>query len=495
MRTFLCAVLFIFCSLLSAQITKNMYIYDDYSHFPFSGFMGSSNGSSITLNMRYTASTYAGVYSAYISTTGAESWCGIAIQCQASGWTQPGLDFTGATSCSFALKSLGAGGEKVKIKFMELWVQEYTLTTNWVKYTYTFPAGSIASVPSPVTIVIENSQAISFLIDEISLSVSRPSVETLPKFYRAVTIQGLGYNSIDSSKYSQDFQRIAGTLGANLLRFWGEGDYNWVTLDTAAASNLQVVIAFFLPRGDFGDYADYTDVNLRTALRQSILNWLQFYLPHSTIHYVALGNEVIHFLNPNTTANKQAFSLFLNDMCQEIHSAYPGILVTHADAGIDSLTFFQSYTPDLDVYGSNSYGNISTVCSDYTASGYGKPLSFWEYGCNGWWETNWATYTNDQRAADYYAHWQALKNTAICLGGAAFCWLDKTESGYTGWGIVNNDLTSRPQFDKVKEAYHPANPDPQPTDNDGGGGGSCGCMGIEFCLLCCLIAIRRRLYI
>lgn len=480
MKLFFCKLMFIFSLLLfdcqdgsgggkndatpdppmpPAPVTKVMYIFDDYSHFPWSGFMGSTNGSSITLNLRYTTSSSAGVYSAYVSTTGAEAWCGIAIQCRANLWNPPGLDFTGATSCSFALKSLGAGGEKVKIKFMsnDLWVQEYTLTTSWVKYTYTFPAGNLTSVPSPVTIVIENSQAISFIIDEIYLSVTRPrsNVQELPQYSRAATLQGLGYNSLDSSKYSQDFQRIAGTLGANLLRFWGEGDYSQVTLDTAAASNLQVVIAFFLPRGDAGDYADYTDANLRTALRQSILNWLQFYLPHSAVHYVALGNEVIHFLNPNTTANKNAFALFINDMCREIHTAYPGILVTHADAGLDSLTFFQSSTPLLDIYGSNSYGNISTVCSTYTASGYGKPLAFWEYGCNGWWETNWATYTNDQRAADYYSHWQTLKNTANCLGGAAFCWLDKSESGYTGWGIVNNDLTSRPQFDKVKEAYHP----------------------------------------
>lgn len=105
----------------------------------------------------------------------------------------------------------------------------------------------------------------------------------------------------------------------------------------------------------------------------------------------------------------------------------------------------------MDIYGSNAFGDIGSVIDNYSQSSYDKPLLFQEYGCLGWWETDWSNYTNEERAQDYLIHWNTLKGES--LGGYAFTWQDKSENGYHGWGIVDSDRSPRPQFNMLTGHY------------------------------------------
>ena len=432
---------------------RTLFLYDDIALYPWSGFMGTNNGSSITLNLYDTQRKYGGVYSARVSTSGQEQWCGIAIQSQANNWLGPGIDLSGVVSVHFAVKGQ-SGGENVIFKFMnDQYVKSMVLTNQWQEVEVPFTGvHNFSSVNSLFTFVTDRSQKIAFNLDEIYFEVVRPQSGESPSLPKV--IKGVGYNQIDAGKYPDDFSMIRHTMKANSLRFWGATDFSFNTLDKMADYDLVAFLPYWMPRGDDGLKADYQDATLRNAIKLSVLNYLQFYYPHPSLIGISLGNEVFHSLNPQTEENKVAFAQFLNQLCTEIHSRYPYAKVTYAAVGSDPLSLLKKYTPCLDIYGSNAYGIIGQVVNTYLNSGYGKPLLFLEYGCTGWWEKDWSDYSDEEKAQDYVDHWNLLKNRS--LGGYAFTWFDKWEDGAWRWGIVNNDRSPRPQFTKLAEAYQRA---------------------------------------
>ena len=429
---------------------RKLFLYDDIANYPWSGFMGSGNGSSINLDMYDEEDPYDGYYSARVSTSGTESWCGIIIQSRANQWTPPGLDFSGAISVNFALKGKD-GGENIRLEFMNgKYTQNLNLSNQWTEYSQVFSLGDdFTSINSLLAIVIPDNKQISFFVDEIYFEVNRFQSVAAPSFPKR--IKGIGYNANDPSKYSFDFSMIRNELCANTLRFWGQSDITWNTLDMAADNNLKTILPYWLPRGDDNFEADYSDIVFCNALKRSILNYLEFYLPHASIIMLSLGNEVFHNLMPTTNENKEALARYLNVLCGEIHPLYPNLKITYAAVGSEPLEFLKSYTPNLDVYGSNAYGNIGSVIEDYQNSNYDKPLLFLEFGCFGWWEKNWYEYSDEERASDYSENWYVLRSKSI--GGCAFAWTDKEENSYTGWGIVDNDRTKRAQFHALSKAY------------------------------------------
>jgi hypothetical protein len=423
--------------------TRKLFLYDDIANYPWSGFMGTDNGSSIDLNLYHENNPYNGYYCAGISTTGQEQWCGIIIQCRKNQWFPPGADFSGTLSVHFSIKGEN-GGENIRIEFMnDQYEKNLTLTSQWQQYTQQFSTeDDFSSITALFSIIIPDSQNITFFLDEIYIEVDRP--QTSPTSSFPSHIKGIGYNEINSANYSTDFMMIRYYLHANSLRFWGQTDFTFNTLDKAADYDLKVFLPYWLPRGDDNMKAAYTDNTLCSALKRSILNYLEFYLPHPSIIGLSLGNEVLHFLNPGTNENKVAFAGFLNILCNEIHIIYPSIQIAYAAVRSEPLSLLQAYTQNLDIYGSNAYGNIASVIENFQNSGWNKPLLFFEFGCLGWWEKDWNNYPDEERARDYLYHWNVLHNKST--GGYAFTWLDKDENGYIGWGVVENDRTPKPQF-------------------------------------------------
>jgi len=424
---------------------RKLYLYDDIAIYPWSGFMGATYGSSITLNLYNKEKPYESTYCAQISTSGQESWCGIVIQSRPNQWTQPGSDFTGMISLHFSIKG-AQGGEKVIIKCMnDKYTQNLVLTNQWKQYSQQLSINDdLSSITGLFTIVIADSQKISFFLDEIYFEAEQTQsseISTLPDI-----IKGIGYNEINPLKYDADFSKIRNDMHANTLRFWGQLDITPVLLDKALEHKLAVILPFWMPF-----QVDYTDTHMRTALKRSVFNFLKFYLPHKSVIALSLGNEVFHNLAPATNENKKAFATLLDELCADIHTQYPLLKTTYAAVGLNPLSILTENTPNMDLYGCNAYGNLNQVVQEYITSSYKKPLIFLEFGCLGWWERNWPGYSNEQRAEDYIKHWNQLRNST--LGGCAFVWVDKTESGFSGWGIINNDRTLRPQFNVLSNAY------------------------------------------
>lgn len=397
------------------------------------------------LNLYNNEKPHNGTYCAQITTSGQEPWCGIVIQSRPNQWTQPGSDFTGIIPLTFSIAG-AQGGEKVIIKSMnDKYTKNLTLTNQWEEHSQQFSVNDdLSSITGLFTIVIPDSQNVTIFLDEIYFEADQPQSSETSGFPNIV--KGIGYNEIDPSKYDTDFSIIRNDMHANTLRFWGQIDISPVILDKAAENELAVILPYWMPY-----QADYTDTNLRAALKRSVLNYLEFYLPHKSVIALSLGNEVFHNLSPDTPENKRAFATLLNELCSDIHTLYPWLKITYAAVGLNPLSILMENTPNMDLYGCNAYGNLTQITEDYQTSGYNKPLILLEFGCLGWWEKDWAGYTNEQRAEDYIKHWNLLRNSS--LGGCAFAWTDKTENDFSGWGIVDNDRTLRPQFDVLSNAY------------------------------------------
>lgn len=421
---------------------RRLYIYDDNANYPWSGFMGSADGSSMELDLFYENGDYAGEYCAMVTTTGKESWCGIAIQSKPNQWNPPGSDFSDSVSLKLRIK--GQGGENITIKSMnDQYVQNVTLTDQWQQIVLPFNAGdNFTSITSLMAIVIPNSQFMTIYLDDIYFEIERPQLTPAPDL--PTVIKGVGYNEINSARYDSDFTMIKHSLHANTLRFWGQGDFTHITLDKAAQNGLYTIISYWMPYN-----VDYLDTNIKSALKHSIENFLKFYLPHQSVIMFSIGNEVLH--NLNTEENKIAFATFLNELASDIHNDFPYLKITYAAVGTEPLELLKTHTSNLDFYGCNSYGNISNVIQEYANSTFNKPLIFLEFGCFGWWEKDWSNYTDEQRAYDYAVHWGLLRESS--KGGCAMAWVDKSENGYTGWGLMNNDRTPRLQFKSLAGAY------------------------------------------
>ncbi|MBN1676244.1 MAG: hypothetical protein JXR37_34690 [Kiritimatiellae bacterium] len=431
--------------LLADVETRGLYIFDDFPVYPWSGFWGTANGASITVDHCDT-NAYDGVYSTRFETTGAEEWCGVHVQVG----SEPGLDFTGAGSVVYALRGQ-TGGEQVELRFMdEAYTQAVTLASEWQCRTNQFQlTNDWSSVRDLLTIVVTGWQAGTFYVDEVRLLVERPGGAETPAF--PPVVRGLGYNAYDPANHSNDFAVIRSGLGANCLRFWGQTDLTHATLDAAMEHELRVLLPFWMPLGTGTDYPGrYTDGTWCAAVRRSVSNYLAFHLPHPAVPGVCLGNEVVNTL-ANDTA-KHAFAALLESICQDIHNRYPGLDVMYAAAWTNAVPFLQANAPSLDYYGCNVYGHPENFINDYTNAGYGKPLFFCEYGCYGWWETDWTNYSHEARAADYTNHWETVRNNSI--GGCAFLWLDKQDpEGHFGWGIIESNRTVRPQYEAIADSY------------------------------------------
>ena len=423
---------------------RRLYLYDDIANYPWSGFMGSSNGSSITLNLYDDEDAYEGMYRAQITTTGQEPWCGIAIQSRPDQWNPPGSDFSDTLALKLRIK--GQGSESIIIKSMnDKYSRNVTLTNQWQQVVLPFNTGdNFTSITSLASIVIPNNQNITIYLDEIYFEIERPQLS--PTHDLPSIIKGVGYNEIDPAKYDSDFAMIKNSLHANTLRFWGQTDFTHITLDKAAQNNLNVIISYWIPYN-----ADFHDLTMKNALKHSIKNFLKFYLPHNSVIMLSIGNEVFHNLFPNTGQNKIAFATFLDELAVEIHTIYPNLMITYAAVGTEPIVLLKNYSPNLNFYGCNSYGNIGDVIQEYESSGYSKPFIFLEFGCFGWWEKDWLSYSDEQRAFDYVTHWSLLR--ASSMGGCAFAWIDKSENGYIGWGLMNNDRTPRSQFKSLAGSY------------------------------------------
>jgi len=466
---------------------RNFYLFDDMASYPWSGFMGSSSGQSLELNQRDENNPQEGVYCSSIHAEGWESWAGIYIQSQDSNWSGPGADFSGCTRLVFSYRGQPAG-EEVEIKaFNDQWAGMVTLSNTWQTMEIPLSGLNVDNIYNILAFVVLGTWEKTVDIDEIYLVFDRP-IETPsevavtgqgpPVWNYSLTvdgqdyfIRGAGYNaSWPSTRNHDDFALMAENK-INTIRLWGQGDVTPAVLDSASSAGLMACLSYWLPRGDEGpNDAPYTDLVFRSAVKRSVRNFATFYQEHPSILIWILGNEVFHNLNPGTEANRLALANLLDELAIELHVQDPHHPVTYASVTDTAIKYLEDTS--LDLFGSNAFAALFDMLDSYRIGESAKPLILLEYGCDGWWETPWEDYSNLERAEDYGARTIRLfEERGLTLGGCAFAWIDKTEgllkadqqllavapstggNSYTGWGLVDEDLTPRPQLRAVNVVY------------------------------------------
>jgi hypothetical protein len=153
---------------------------------PVNGFMGSSNGTSVTCDTNYSGDKYSGSTSTkFTYNKSVETWAG--IYCLYNGWNGPGINLTGNKRLTFFAKSSVSG---VKVKFglgatssndTAAKSTMVTLNTTWQKVTldmaglnlgsinglwyFSIAASDNTSIASPIT----------FYVDEVSYDEMSPT--------------------------------------------------------------------------------------------------------------------------------------------------------------------------------------------------------------------------------------------------------------------------------------------------------------------------------
>ena len=222
---------------------------------------------------------------------------------------------------------------------------------------------------------------------------------------------------------------IAST-GANTIRIWGVDDTDTPRLlDQAAARGLKVIVGHWLNQG-----ADYVnDTAYKDSVKAEIIARVNALKGRQGVLMWDVGNEVLltmqdHGLPADVVeARRVAYAKFVDDLAVAIHAADPDHPVTSTDAWTGAWTYYQRYSPHLDLYAVNAYGAITGVRQAWIDGHYTKPYIVTEGGPDGEWEVpNDANGvptepTDLQKEAQYTASWNAiLSHPGVALGATEF---------------------------------------------------------------------------
>ncbi|MEU4011366.1 discoidin domain-containing protein [Streptomyces pseudogriseolus] len=280
------------------------------------------------------------------------------------------------------------------------------------------------------------------------------------------TVKGLTWGPAiaDAPKYLPDVK----SMGVNTIRTWGTDGGTKPLLDSAAANGLKVVNGFWLQPGGgpgSGGCVNYvTDTTYRNTMLTEFTKWVEAYRNHPATLMWNVGNESVLGLQncysgAELEAQRNAYTGFVNDVAKKIHSIDPDHPVTSTDAWTGAWPYYQRNAPDLDLYSTNSYGDICGVREDWEQGGYTKPYLITEGGPAGEWEVpDDANGVPDepadvQKAEGYTKAWNCVTgHRGVALGATLFHY--GTEHDFGGiWFNLLPDGLKRLSYYAVKRAY------------------------------------------
>ena len=460
-----CLALVGLTDLARGQGTREFYLYDDLAALPWSGRFGSLNGRTIDLDLESQDNPASGVYHARMTFSDKESLAGIYIQSAPSNWLGPGIELC-ALRLTFRIRS-NRTDQTIEVKAFNDQQFRFVPIHNanvWQTEEFDLNVQNCTDIHNVLAFVAHNPvQDLTVDVDDIALVYDAPAgsrhvritgstgppwsyqlrIDDTPFF-----VQGVGYNNTVSADYAEDLALIS-QMNANTLRVWGQADAGFALLDEADRQGLMVIPAFWLLRGDEGAPVDYSDRTYQAAVSHSVLNWVACLKDHPAVLMWSLGNEVWTNLPSN---DRSHFVTLIRSLAPEIHTADPQHPVTYASRNNDAFDALENTA--LDLFAANSYADLPELLERHESGSSSKPILFLEFGCDGWWERDWNDYKTSQRARDYALRALLLKSwSGVTLGGTAFAWIDKTEMNYTGWGIVNDDRSTRPQWSALRRVF------------------------------------------
>ena len=257
-------------------------------------------------------------------------------------------------------------------------------------------------------------------------------------------------------------------MGVNTIRTWGTDAASKALFDAAATAGIRVVAGFWLAPGGgpgSGGCPNYvTDATYKSNSMNDIVTWVTAYKDNPGVLMWDVGNESLLGLQncysgADLEAQRNAYAAFVNDAAKKIHSIDPNHPVTSTDAWTGSWVYYKANSPDLDLYGLNSYGAVCDAKQTWIAGGYTKPYLITEGGPQGSWEApadingipNQGT---DQDNADGYTKaWNCIQaHPGVALGATFFHY--GTEGDFGGiWFNVIPSGNKRLSYYAIAKAY------------------------------------------
>ncbi|MEQ8549753.1 MAG: glycoside hydrolase family 2 TIM barrel-domain containing protein [Cyclobacteriaceae bacterium] len=283
-------------------------------------------------------------------------------------------------------------------------------------------------------------------------------VDGKPFKVKGVTI---GFDQ-DTANYDTHFEDLK-FLGVNALRIWNHNKYTTKLLDAAHNHGMKAMVGIWMRHGRPGmeadDSFDYlTDTAGMHVMYKDAINAVEKYKNHPAVLSWGVGNEV--YLNMATDAEKLAYSLFLESVCQTIKSIDPNHPITSVEAWTFGMDWWQKHVPSIDIYGLNCYGpGADLLQKEMEKRNIDKPYIITEFGVSGEWdmpedENGIKIEPNDTQKYNAivagYKNW--IDNKSSCLGVFNFHYADDNQFIST-WLLTHHRGKYRPQYWAIREAY------------------------------------------
>jgi len=233
-------------------------------------------------------------------------------------------------------------------------------------------------------------------------------------------------------------------IGGNSFRTWG-ADHAKAELDEAAKFGHTVMLGFWLGHHNHG--FSYLDKVALERTERDVLATVAKIKDHPALLCYALGNEM-ELGEPHP---KEMWT-FINSLAKKVREADPNhpVGTVVADMWKDKADDINTYAPDLQYIGINSYGGALTVGKRWQELGGKVPYILTEYGPMGANECGVApnglpVEWTSTRKADWYR--EVYEKTILaergkwCLGGYVFTWGHKNEVSPTWFGTMLPDGT------------------------------------------------------
>ena len=233
-------------------------------------------------------------------------------------------------------------------------------------------------------------------------------------------------------------------IGGNSFRTWG-ADRAKAELDEAAKFGHTVMLGFWLGHHNHG--FSYLDKVALERTERDVLATVAKIKDHPALLCYALGNEM-ELGEPHP----REMWTFINSLAKKVREADPNhpVGTVVADMWKDKADDINTYAPDLQYIGINSYGGALTVGKRWQELGGKVPYILTEYGPMGANECGVApnglpVEWTSTRKADWYR--EVYEKTILaergkwCLGGYVFTWGHKNEVSPTWFGTMLPDGT------------------------------------------------------
>ena len=293
-------------------------------------------------------------------------------------------------------------------------------------------------------------------------------------------IKGLAYNPshdwrdgfypLTRQVLEEDFEKVK-DLGANTIRRYSPGIYDYNLLKVAEEQNIKVLYGFwFDPEVDY--YRDSAQVK---KYKREVIARVKELKDREAILAWGIGNETWgllkhHFRRTYLPTVRMAYLRMIEDIAREIHAIDPDHPVfaacEHSPDLALALASYYEQVPSLDFMAVNSYfeeqiSQLDRLCTRFFPD---KPYLVSEFGPEGYWDLTYAEFnslgqskepSSYEKAASYNHHWlhHVAPHADHNLGGVAFCWRDRMEETVTWFGLTDSKGRIRPGYVALQAAW------------------------------------------